>query len=154
MGAGFGSRPCFGERKMSLQEKFQITIPGKDDEDDAWVDQGSVRSTGEAGFIHSNNVYPDADVTNKTNFMPPGMDIFNQRRMQMPTMPFVIAGETDVSQDANPGAMVPETGFTRRNMKGTDDQYTGEHMDHFYGEVVDEKGNVGFAERNNYLDRE
>lgn len=152
MGAGFGSRPCFGERKMSLQEKFQITIPGKDDEVDAWVDQGSVRSTGEAGFIHSNNVYPDADVTNKTNFMPPGMDISNQRRKRIEQMPFSMSGMTDVSRDTSDGAF--GKGFTRRNMGASDDQYTGEHVDHFYGEAVDSDGNVGFVERNNYLDRE
>jgi hypothetical protein len=38
-------------------------------------------------------------------------------------------------------------------MNGTDDLYTGEHVDQFYGEAVDEDGKVGFAERNNYLDR-
>ena len=61
-------------------------------------------------------------------------------------MPLVISGQSDVSQDTNPESL--ERGFKKREMKGTDDQYTGEHMDHFYGDAG------GFVERNNYLDRE
>jgi hypothetical protein len=48
-------------------------------------------------------------------------------------------------------------GFTRKEMRGADDVYTGEHIDHFYGEAVGkddtEQTYEGFVERNNYLDR-
>lgn len=138
---------------MSLQEKFQVTIPPKKDEvENEWIDLSSVRKTGEAGFIHSNNVSATADVTTKTNYMPPGMEIDNQHRVRIENMPLSMAGATDISADANAEAFAE--GFSRKEMSGTDDQYTGEHMDHFYGEVVDENGKAGFVERNNYLDRE
>jgi len=78
--------------------------------------------------------------------MPPGMDIGNQCWSEQNTMPLSVAGESDVSKDANPGAF--DKGFTKRDMKGTDDQYTGEHVDQFYGDAG------GFVERNNYMDRE
>jgi len=149
--------------KDSLQEKFQITSPPKKTSEDTganWVwpfnGNSEVRSVGDAGFLHRNND-KSADVIGvKFNHMPPGMDIGNQRRALIPHSPFVMAGETDVSGDTNPGAM--EYGFTRREMKSTDDQYTGEHMDHFYGIAhgTDDTGQPteGFVERNNYLDRE
>jgi hypothetical protein len=138
---------------MSLQEKFQITVPPTEEPTEhQWASFESARKTGEAGFIHSNNVNASADVTTKTNYMPPGMEIHNQKRVRIDPMVLSMAGATDVSKDTNPEAFAE--GFTRKDMAGTDDQYTGEHMDHFYGEVVDENGKVGFVERNNYLDRE
>ncbi len=76
----------------------------------------------------------------------PGLNLQNQNQMTR-----AMAGSTDFSADTNPEAF--DKGFTRRDMRGADDQYTGEHVDHFYGETVDEDGKVGFAERNNYLDR-
>lgn len=137
---------------MSLQEKFQITVPGKIEDGEGWAADASARKTGESGFLHSNNAYSDGDATAKFNFTPPGMDITNQKRGTFNHMPFSLASQTDVTNCVSPDAM--ERGFSRLNMKGTDDQYTGEHMDHFYGECCDELGNVGFVERNNYLDRE
>ena len=136
---------------MSLQEKFQITVPPKPEKDHEWRSFSDARSTGEAGFRHSNNASADADVTMKTNYTPPGMDVSNQARKRIENMPLVMAGASDVSGDVNAQAFA--NGFTRRHMNGTDDQYAGEHMDHFYGEVVDEMGNVGFVERNNVCDR-
>lgn len=138
---------------MSLQEKFQISIPPqKEEEGHEWTEFQSARSTGEAGFQHMNNTYADGDAMTKTNYLPPGMEIANQQRKRVQNMPLVMAGASDVSADTNAEAF--DRGFTRRDMAGTDDQYSGEHMDHFYGEVVDEKGLAGFVERNNYLDRE
>lgn len=65
-------------------------------------------------------------------------------------MPLVMSGESDVSEDWNPVAV--RDGFTRRNMRPTDDMYSGEHCDAFYSEAkVD--GDIGFVERNNNLDR-
>jgi len=138
---------------MSLQEKFQISAPPREQDDPGgWASFESARSTGEAGFAHRNNSGAVAECNPKLNFMPPGMDISNQRNKRIQHMPLSMAGETDVSADTNAAAF--SEGFKRHNLKGDDDQYTGEHMDHFYGEVVDEHGNVGFVERNNYLDRE
>lgn len=135
---------------MSLAEKFQITVPyseKKDDDGNSWVDQGSVRC------IEDN---PPSTNTSKFN-IPPSTGIFDQffenggddSRMNNFAQGF--GGNTDVSNGLAP--MNFEQGFTRREMKATDDQYPGEHIDLFYGEAVDEKGNVGFTERNNYLDR-
>jgi len=137
---------------MSLQEKFQITVPPTKPEEESWVGFGQVRNVGEAGFLHQNNSEATGPLGPKFNTAPPGMDISNQLRSRILQMPLTMAGETDVSKDTNEQAFA--RGFTRRDMKGTDDQYTGEHMDHFYGEVVNEYGEVGFIERNNYLDRE
>lgn len=141
-----------------LQEKFQITLPPKKTEDDNgenWASPYSARTTGEAGYMHRNNMMTDGlqPYGPKFNQLPPGMEIDNQMRTRVASnMPLSAAGESDVSKDANPQAYIK--GYTRREMQATDDQYTGEHVDHFYGEAVDENGLVGFAERNNYLDRE
>lgn len=63
----------------------------------------------------------------------------------MRQMPLNLAGMGDVSKDTNPEALCE--GFTRRDMGNCDDQYTGEHIDQFYGD------SGGFCERNNVLDR-
>lgn len=140
---------------MSLQEKFQITVPPKVSKEDRlegeWKDVHTARFSGGEGFLHVNNTTSDATVRGKYNYTPPGMDISNQRRSRQNNMLLVVAGESDVSEDTNPQAFAK--GFTRRAMDGTDDQYTGEHCDLFYGEAKDEDGHVGFVERNNYLDR-
>jgi hypothetical protein len=57
-------------------------------------------------------------------------------------MPLVQAGSTDPT-----GVSGLDKGYDRKDMKGTDDLYTGEHADLFYGDAG------GFVERNNYLDR-
>ena len=150
---------------MSLQEKFQITVPpnanaNEDVGENQWQTfpfvKSSARSTGEAGFQHSNNVRGDAECYTKTNYLPPGMEIDNQARKRIENMPLSMAGATDVCNCVTDSAF--EHGFVRHEMKGTDDQYSGEHMDHFYGVAVgqDDTGQTydGFIERNNYLDRE
>lgn len=116
-----------------LQEKFQTILPPQPNEDDGteWTTAASARRT-----------------SNETprNEMPTGQELRGGNPMTRQ-----IAGCTDFSYDANPKAMAE--GYTRRPMNGSDDIYTGEHVEHFYGEAVDEKGNAGFVERNNYLDR-
>lgn len=140
---------------MSLQEKFQVTLsPEKDDDNGTqWKSFESARHVGDAGSVemHDNNTTANENVVRKTNYMPPGMEIDNQRRTRIRRMPLSMAGETDVSMDTNPQSF--KEGFSRYELDGDDDQYTGEHVDHFYGEVIDEDGNEGFVERNNYLDR-
>lgn len=136
-----------------LQEKFQVILPPAPNEDDGteWKTFESQRQTFEAGQVHINNQSAEQETDVKYNAMPPGMDINDQSRFNPNNMPLGMAGSTDASADTNLQAF--DKGFTRRPMNGTDDQYTGEHVDHFYGEVVDEDGKVGFCERNNYLDR-
>lgn len=130
--------------KHPLQEKFQITIPNKTEEGEPWASFESARqSQANVGDWCPANA-GDTD-GRKFNEMPPGMEI-DQCHAEINGMPMSLAGETDVSKDTNTGAMF--RGFTKRDMKGTDDQYTGEHADHFYGDAG------GFVERNNYLDRE
>lgn len=116
-----------------LQEKFQVILPPQPDEDDgtAWKTFESQRKTDAPG--------------EKLNKMP-SVDLKNQNPLMRQ-----IAGSTDFSHDTNPEAFAE--GFTRKQMNGSDDMYTGEHVDHFYGEAMDEEGKTGFTERNNYLDR-
>jgi hypothetical protein len=122
---------------MSLAEKFQITIPPKkDDSDSTWASFGQNRDV---------SCCPLPDDCTKFNNMPSlhieGKYMFARG----------FGGDSDVSGGVNPESL--KVGFHRREMKATDDQYGGEHVDLFYGEAVDEDRNRGFAERNNYLDR-
>ena len=131
---------------MSLAEKFQITVPYKEESvppEDAWTSQDSVR--------HNCTEYVP-EHGEKFNVLPPGMDITNSRNSPDDFTYSAMAGASDVSPGARDVDRINK-GFVRPDMKGTDDQYSGEHVDLFYGEAVDEKGNVGFVERNNYLDR-
>jgi len=124
-----------------LQEKFQITVPNRVDEGEPWASFESARkSPGIENFVPKNSIDPDG---RKFNLMPGNMDVCDQATTNMP---FSMAGESDVSADTNPTSFAE--GFKKREMKGTDDQYTGEHCDQFYGDAG------GFVERNNYLDRE
>lgn len=125
-----------------LQEKFQITVPAKKEAGHDWDTFKKNRDT--------HGVDAGCD---KFNDMPPGMDIDDQCRPAPGKFACNLAGESDVSANmVAKSAMVK--GYARIKMGATDDQYTGEHVDLFYGEAKDEDGNVGFAERNNYLDRE
>jgi len=129
---------------MSLAEKFQITVPAKEEAGEGWADFESARDTHYVEEQHS-KTRPDGD---KFNDLPPGMDIGNQMRCD-PTeyQGFVkgFGGDTDVTGDVEPKSL--DQGFRKREMKATDDQYTGEHIDLWYGD------DGGFVERNNYLDR-
>lgn len=148
----------------SLQEKFQITVPPKrtsEDEGDNWAWQDgagtTARKVNDAGFRHRRNPDADSIAPNgvKFNQLPPGMELGNQMRLTQGQMPLTTSSEKDVTPIV--GADAYKAGFARHEMKGTDDQYTGEHVDLFYGEAVGEddtgKRYVGFMERNNYLDR-
>ena len=130
---------------MSLAEKFQITVPysqsGNGEKDGSWATTDAVR-------VNTGNPQPHHG--EKFNMMPVGYDATSEKDA------FVqgFGGDTDVTgQTTDLRGETLVKGYKRRDMKATDDQYSGEHCDHFYGEAVDEKGQVGFAERNNYLDR-
>lgn len=124
-----------------VQEKFQVTAPpNRRDEESGWVSDASARST--KGTPSGRGA--------RFNRLPPGTNIRDQRVTEQNPMPMSMAGETDVSHDTSQGAL--DKGYTRRRMLGTDDEYTSEHTDLFYGEArVD--GEVGFVERGNLLDR-
>ena len=127
---------------MSLQEKFQIITPYSkkhDDDGDKWQSFENARST--------NGTLKGED---KFNRMPVGMEL-NQCNARIESMPLVMSGANDVSKDTNAESF--EHGFSRYKLDGAEESYTGEQVDLFYGEAVDEKGLAGFAERNNYLDR-
>lgn len=138
---------------MSLQEKFQITSRQNStgEADGHWVTDKQARHTGESGRLHKNNTRSADEVGGKFNMLPPGMDINDQARRTIEDMPRSLAGASDVSADTNPKAL--REGYKRHSLGGADDQYSGEHVDHFYGEAVGDDGNPGFVERNNYMDR-
>lgn len=126
-----------------VQEKFQIRPkdPKTDCESCEWVDDSSARR--QHGLV-------PPPIKGGLNRLPPGTDLEAQAIVDDPRMPFSMGGETDVSHDYNRTSV--RQGFDRKPMLGTDDEYTNEHTDTFYGEVeVD--GEVGFAERGNLLDR-
>ena len=128
-----------------LAEKFQITIPYRESApkpDNLWVSAESQR-------INSGNTQPGHG--EKFNRLP-----VTDVEVQEGRSKFVqgCGGDTDVSGERNFAAPnFFKQGYSRLDMKSTDDTYDGEHVDLFYGEAVDEKGRVGFCERNNYLDR-
>lgn len=121
---------------MSLTEKFQITVPTREEAGEPWV-----------SFESQRRVRVPQEKTGKFNQMPE----IDEQDLGSDGWVYGVGGNTDVSDGVNDHVL--NRGFHRHQMKGTDDQYGGEHVDLFYGEVEDEKGNVGFAERNNYLDR-
>jgi hypothetical protein len=126
-----------------LQEKFQVILPTKEENGEQWVSFESQRDLNNE-MEWCCDCADDTD-PRKFNLMPPGMDIGSQWRSEQNQQPLSMAGVTDVSKDTTTRALVE--GYTKRKMRGTDDAYTGEHVDHFYGDAG------GFAERNNYLDR-
>jgi hypothetical protein len=123
-----------------VQEKFQTIAPREKPEEHEWVTDASARRTkgtpsGKAALF---------------NALPPGADLDDQAVREVNSMPESLAGETDVSEDTNRASL--QEGYSRLSMRPTDDMWTNEHVDAFYGEAkVD--GDVGFCERNNMLDR-
>lgn len=119
---------------MSLQEKFQITVPAAESAGLDWVDFKSARILrGPAG---ESNRLPEVDLDANTGTPANFVKGFG--------------GDTDATNHVT-GAL--QKGYTRHDLKSTDDQYTGEHMDIFYYTVKDVDGKEGFCERANYMDR-
>lgn len=124
---------------MSLQEKFQIIMPGKKEKSPGWVDDKSQRdnSTIKRPYLFQN-----------FNEMPVGYDASSKKDE--------FTAVFDGSQDVSNGMFTDTNmvnGFQPLAMRGDDDQYTGEHVDHFYGIAYGDDGEEGFAERANFLDR-
>jgi len=123
-----------------LQEKFQVdNAPNaSDDARGGWMSAASART--KKGLNAPRGTTP----------LPPGMNIDAQTRIDTRPLPLSMGGETDVSKDWNRESL--DKGYQRKAMRATDDEYSKAHNDAFYDEIsVD--GDVGFAERNNVLDR-
>lgn len=119
-----------------LQEKFQTVAPEPPASSRQWTsDKNARRTTNAPGML---------------NALPPGTNIDDQALIDSPRPVRTMGGETDVTRDFTREGLT--NGYTRRNVKPTDDAYTSEHADTFYGDAkVD--GETGFVERGNVLDR-
>ncbi len=118
-----------------LQEKFQTVAPPASKGSGEWVDASTARRSKSA---------PEY-----LNCLPPGDNIGDQQTVDVRSMPRVMAGEGDVTP------LVSEhfaKGYRRHDVQPTDDAYTAEHADTFYGEAKS-GSDVGFVERGNVLDR-
>lgn len=129
-----------------LQEKFQTVAPQEKRGVTEWVSSGSAR--------RAKSPYPqhvtDSGLTGTVlNCLPPGDNIGDQYFADQPAMPRVMSGEGDVTPTTRDHF---SKGYKRFDVKPTDDAYTAEHVDTFYGEAVSD-GQTGFVERGNLLDR-
>jgi hypothetical protein len=166
--------------KQSLQDKFQITVPfnpNDDDENRDWVwptnktlkpraihggyADGNISefALGPKGSQHEpmKDPLPYVNMAVAGNDGPTWTDMQEWVWSEHGGAPLVTASDSDVTNSV----MQPKhlrDGFTLHDMGNTDDQYTGEGVDQFYGDATgeDDAGNrySGFVERNNYLDRE
>lgn len=136
-----------------VQEKFQVDYPQKEEPGGAsWKSDTSVRRKGglttrasDSGQYRSGR--------EGYNDLPPGTDISDQEcaRIPEPTMSTENMGNGgQVTNDVTPQSV--RDGFSRKQMRPTDDMYTREHNDAFYDTITVE-GVEGFVERNNLLDR-
>jgi hypothetical protein len=131
-------------RPGPLSEHFQITTPNPYTEaDEPWADFKSARKV--RGVIESGQKFNQIPTVNLDEV------VLNEDG----GMPLSLAGRTDVTDNLHNEDL--RRGWDPHLTKPDDDQYTGEHVDLFYGEVTgkDDGGDTytGFAERNNYLDR-
>jgi hypothetical protein len=146
-----------------LQEKFETRSPeeGNDDAHGGWITDSEARTKKE---MHGREGRPGgdsgsrfSDLSSMFNSLPSGADIEDQENADIRKMGINTAGQMgnslargDRSQELDARAL--RCGFTRKQMRGTDDQYSREHNDAFY-DSVEVDGVEGFLERNNNLDR-
>lgn len=141
-----------------MQEKFQVDYPQSksDDEHSGWLTDKEARAKkmlpnamheGAEGGEYDSRYQGNAV---QFNSLPPGMDIEDQEMTDQRKFKMVMGGESDQSKDWNTEAL--RAGFTRKNMRATDDEYSNAHVDAFYDEIK-VGDDIGFAERNNVLDR-
>ena len=124
--------------KHSFQEKFQVTLPPKHEAGEEWV------------WPPPRDLHKCMD---PTHLPPLGIE---EPVVESHQMPLHNVCQSDVTSNLCEGKSVKD-GFTLHEMDNTDDQYTGEHVDQFYGDAVGwddgENKYTGFVERSNYLDR-
>lgn len=146
-----------------MQEKFQVDNPQQPNDDSkslggAWITDRAARAKkmmpgregvpgddGDSRFVNNAVLF---------NGLPPGMDVedqevTDQRQMQVRTLEDY-GDVSDALLKRQPHNL--QRGFSRLQMRATDDEYSKAHVDAFYDEInVD--GEIGFTERNNMLDR-
>jgi hypothetical protein len=143
-----------------VQEKFQVNYPDKQsnaENQHGWLTDMEARAKksspgreGAAGGDHLSRFMNNALFLNS---LPPGMDIEDQEYNDIRKMGISIAGNmpseyaTGDLTNNEVNAMSLRTGFDKKKLLQTDDEYTREHNDAFYDDVG------GFVERNNYCDR-
>jgi hypothetical protein len=147
-----------------VQEKFQVNMPkqSNDDAHGGWITdmegrakKGTPGREGDPGGDRGSRYMNNARFFNT---LPPGEDIEDQemcdiRKMGISfngNMPIDGAGGDVTNTEVNATSL--RTGFARKKLLSTDDEYTREHNDAFY-DVVEVDGVEGFVERNNMLDR-
>jgi hypothetical protein len=118
--------------KRNLQDKFQVIMPSKPQKNE-WAE---LKNNQRKCVVTDSNEMPSINRENQSG----NVDRF---------VPISLAGEHSVTDHVSSSL---KKGYTRGVMNPSDDQYTGEAIDMFYGEVEGDDG-VGFCERNNYLDR-
>lgn len=149
-----------------VQEKFQVNYPDKKSKAESqqgWItDQQARAKKGTPGREGRPGGDEASKPMNNNRFyqsLPPGMDIADQELADIRRMSGMSVSGNNPTGDATGDVTDHEvnarslrTGFDRKKLLSTDDEYTREHNDAFYDEV-DVDGNVGFIERNNMLDR-
>lgn len=139
-----------------VQEKNQLEFlaRGEDNADANWVMDRKARvKKGAPGREGKHGGDSESKAMNNAAFyhsLPPGSDIEDQEMTDIRKMRQVVGGTDDVTD--NPSGNDFVKGYVDVSMKPTDDMYTNEHVDAFYGEGKSD-GKVGFLERNNVLDR-
>lgn len=144
--------------KGILQEKFQRTMQRPAEEPKAWTTPKAVRRVVVQESQHYAPIGDKAAAAGKqaefdaprTNRMPPGQEIMDQVQSRQYEQPYSNAGATDESNSVNAAMLIK--GYQRQQMRPEDEMYNDEHEELFYG-TAEVDGDVGFVERNNYLDR-
>lgn len=133
-----------------VQEKFEVHSEPAGDGPEGWVSDKSARDTN--GLTTRNTGSGRYQGRSGYNCLPPGSNIEDQECRDIPPEPKAggLGSGTQATDDVNATSL--RQGFDRKRMRPTDDMYTNEHNDAFYGSAkVD--GVEGYVERNNMLDR-
>lgn len=135
-----------------VQEKFEVRPPqNHNDEESGWVSDSSARTNKNLRTRAPKGMYERAG--SALNDLPPGMNIEDQNLADIDSQPMAsgnMGNGTQVTTDVTSKSL--REGYQPHTMRSTDDMWTNEHQDAFYGEInVD--GVTGFLERNNMLDR-
>lgn len=148
-----------------VQEKFQVNYPDKKssaENQSRWITDVEARAKkgtpgreGRPGGDHASRYMNNARFYQA---LPPGEDIEDQELTDIRRMGLSLNGndpQGEATGDVTHSEVTPQslrTGFSRKKLLSTDDEYTREHNDAFY-DVVEVDGVEGFVERNNMLDR-
>lgn len=167
--------------KESLQDKFQITVPYNPNDDSSadgseWIWPATkILRTRPLKGSYSDGLISDFSLGPKNSQPTPQKDpvpaVSKAAASSNPPnwtdelewvirenggAPLVTASDSDVTNKMMDAKSLLH-GFTLHDLGNTDDQYTGEGVDLFYGDAEgkDDANNkyTGFVERNNYLDR-